>query len=286
MSRFYGRLWELYVDDELFIENTDGQQFKFTFEIVLDYGANRSYADMAIYNLSSDTINKIFKKDSTIALRAGYGDTIDFIFKGAIRNVFKERNGPDTLTRIISRGGSQPSASITQTLGAGASLVQIINACVSAMGYASIINPSDFENAPNYTRGYTLTGDPRVYLDNLSQTHNFNYIIDNERVIITTDKTARQGAPYVVSQFTGMEGIPEITEVGCDVTVRLSPKIRIGGLIKVESELKTFNFSNLYFQDVPPNAGSGTYKVFRLTHSGDSKGDAWSSKITGIKLRV
>ena len=47
--------------------------------------------------------------------------------------------------------------------------------------------------------------------------------------------------------YTGMEGIPIITEIGVDVNVRLNPKINIGGRFEVESEFASFNFSNIYF---------------------------------------
>ena len=49
-------------------------------------------------------------------------------------------------------------------------------------------------------------------------------------------------------------------------------------------ELDEKNFSNIYFQDVPAQAGKGVYKVQRLSHSGDSWGDNWSSTITGFKF--
>ena len=80
-----------------------------------------------------------------------------------------------------------------------------------------------------------------------------------------------------------MEGIPEITEQGCDVSLRLSPKVKIGGRIDIQSELRTFNFSNLYFQDIPENAGKGIYRVFRLTHVGNTKGDDWTTKVTAFR---
>lgn len=285
MSSYINRQWEVIIDDQQFIAPTDGRQFKITFEVLHDFGGSVSYCDLAIYNLSAETANSAFKRGSKIAFRAGYSDTIDSIFIGTIKNVLRERRGPDTITRLICRGGrlTDESKQINETLGAGARVTDIIKACATALDYPIVINDDQFSDVDPYPRGYTLAGDPRVYLDNLAKTHDFSYMIENDRVIVVRNNSFRQGSVHVVSQFTGMEGIPEITEVGADVIIRLNPRIRIGGRYRIESELATFNFSNLYFQDIPESAGKGEYRIFKLAHSGDSWGDAWSTKITGFR---
>lgn len=284
MADFYNRRWELLINDDIFIEATDGQQFKVVFNVIIDFGGYVSYADIAIYNLAQDTIAKAFKRGASVGLRAGYVDTIDFIFKGRITNILKERIGPDVITRIIARGGSQPNdKTINSTLGVNTTVVDAIRQCASSMGYPLVIEPSDFAGASPFALGYTLTGDPRVHMDKLAEMFKFSYVLENDRIIVVADGKFRKGAPLVIDQFNGMEGIPEITENGADVTLRLSPKVRIGGRIDIQSELRTFNFSNLYYQNIPESAGKGVYRVFRLNHTGDSWGDAWSTKVTGFR---
>lgn len=284
MSRFYSRVWELLIDDKVFIAATEGRQFRVTFDVLIDFGGSISYSSIAIYNLSSETASKAFKSGSTVGLRAGYSDTVDFIFKGRITNIFYERNGPDTITRLVARGGSQPATqSVNKTLGAGVSLVDIIKELATSMGYPLVIQEGDFVNVPPYIRGEVLYGDARTYLDKLAATHKFTYLIDNDRLVVVGDGSFRQGSPTVISESTGMEGIPEITENGADVTVRLTPKIKIGSRVDIQSKLRTFNFSNVYFQDVPASAGVGIYRVYRIEHKGDSYGDLWSTKITGFR---
>ena len=249
MTDFYNRRWEITLNDETFIEATDGQQFKMDFTIIIDFGGFVSYADIAIYNLSQDTISKVLKKGVKIGFKAGYVDTIDFIFKGTINNVLKERVGPDVITRIVARGGSQPqTALINTTMGVNTTVVDAIRNCASVMGYPLVINPDDFANASPFAKGYILSGDPRVKMDELADAFGFSYVVENDRLVVVADGKFRQGSPLVVDQFNGMEGIPEITEQGCNVSLRLSPKIKIGGRIDIQSELRTFNFSNLYFK--------------------------------------
>ena len=285
MSSYTKRQFELSVDGSVLIAATNGRQFKCTFEILHDFGGSTSYADIAIYNLKAETANKANLKGKPISFKAGYEDSIDNIFTGTIKNVLYERQGPTTITRLICRGGKlvEDQTQINETLGRDTTVTQSIRACVTALGYPIVIDDSQFDDIEPYAYGYQLSGDPSVYLEKLSKAHNFNYVLENGRMIVLREGYTRQGDTHIVSQFTGMEGIPEITEVGVDVTVRLNPKIRIGGKFRIESKLATFNFSNLYFVDIPESAGQGDHKIFKLAYSGDSKGDAWSTKITGYR---
>lgn len=285
MSEYNKRRWEILLDGVPFIEITDGRQFKCVFEILHDFGGYNSYADIGLYNLSTDTANKAFKRGVVVTFRAGYEDSIDVIFVGTIKNVLRERQGPNTITRLIAAGTRLPSdqAQVNETLGKGVRVTDIIRACGFATNTPIDMDDTQFSDIEPYPRGYVVDGDPRVIMDNLAKTHNFNYTFENERLIVVREGYSREGPVHVVSQFTGMEGIPEITEEGVDVTVRLNPKIRIGGRYRIESDLATFNFSNLYFVDIPESAGVGEYKIFKVTHTGDTWGDAWSTKIVGIR---
>ena len=284
MSKYYGRIFEILVDGETYIAPTTGRQFRIVFNILIDFGGSISYADIAIYNLNESTALKVLGRDKEISFRGGYVDTIGKLFKGRITNVLRERNGPDTIVRILAKGGSQPKQQIVNVaLGKNAKVVDIIKACATATGYPLEINNDDFVNIDPYPRGYTCTGDPFVQLDSLSKRHKFRYTVDNDRLTVVGDNSFVKGEPVVINELNGMEGIPEITENGVDVSVRLSPKLKIGGRVDIQSELATFNFSNMYFQNIPKNAGTGIYKVYRLSHVGDSYGESWSSKITGYR---
>ena len=284
MSGFYNRVWEISLNGKPFIEQTTGQQFKITFDIINDFGAANSYADIAIYNLSQDTIAKVLKRDVIVTFRAGYEDSIDVIFEGGISNILKERVGPDVITRIIAQGTDARKATmVNTTLGVNTTVIDAIKLCADATGHPLVIDQDDFKDASPFAKGYILSGDPYEKLDELSRSFKFDYNVENGKLIIVGKGRFRKGTPIVIDQFSGMEGIPEITEAGCDVKVRLSPRIKIGRRIDIQSELRTFNFSNLYFQDIPENAGKGIYVAHRLRHTGDSKGDTWTTSITAFR---
>lgn len=276
------RLFEILINDRTFIAPTSGRQFRIQFDVVIDFGGFNTYMDLRIYNLTESTAARAFERETTIGLRAGYDTAIDYLFSGKIRNVFKERNGPDTITRIIARGGTSfAKPTINETYDKNANVTQLIRACADALGYPLVIDQNQFTDIDPYIRGSVLVGDPTKKLDELAQTHNFSYVLENNRIVVVRNGSFRQGQPTLISESTGMEGIPEITEVGCDVSVRLNPRLKIGGRIDIQSDLRTFNFSNIYYQDIPASAGSGVYNIFKLEHSGDSWGDDWTTRITG-----
>lgn len=289
MGDIFGRVFSIDLDKKPFIEVTESRQFRVTFEVLIDPNGANSYADIAIYNLTNDTASDAFIKGKSITLRAGYVDSIDVIFKGEITNILRERTGTDTRTRVLCRGGviSPNRPTISKSFGAGIRLEDIIGTLGVTLGYEVILNPDDFAKIPPYPRGYTVNGDPQTYLDKLGVAHQFTYVVDNNRLVISAIGAERTGAIHVVSQFTGMEGIPEITGgeqgVGADVVIRLNPKVRINGRFRIESEYATFNTGNLYFTDIPKSAGIGVYDILRVRHSGDSYGSQWSTLITGIK---
>ncbi len=150
------------------------------------------------------------------------------------------------------------------------------------MSLPVIMVDADFADVPTYTGGYTCSGDPRQLLSNLAKAHAFSYLVENDQLLVVRDSAVRKGDIMTISQFTGMEGIPKITERGVDVTTRLNAKAKIGAQFQIKSDYKTFNFSNIYFNDVPDTAGEGIYKTQRLMHSGDTHGDEYSTQFTGI----
>ncbi len=275
------RRWELIIDDEVVIPETDGVQFRVQFDVSIDAMGHISYCDLTVSNLKKETVTKFFRKDAVIGFKAGYTGTIDYIFKGRIKNVFRERDGATLNTRILARGGDLDKVAINESLGANVTLATIIQRIADTMGYPLIITKADF--LEKYPTGYAMTGAAETYLNDLAETHNFHWTIENDRLVVFSDSTSRKSNVLTIDVFNGLEGIPELTEVGIDFTTRLQPKLKVGSRVKVESEFKTFNYSNVYFQDVPASAGAGEYRMFKINHTGDNYGNTWSSKVTGYK---
>jgi len=283
MPSFYNRVFELFVSDRdnPFIAETTERQFRVVFNVLLDFGGFNTYAEIIIYGLSRSTEAKILKKHEYIALRAGYEDSIDYIFKGEIVNLVREKH----LVRVICKGGAltQDKSTINSSFAEGVTPQALCRACASAMSLPIVISDDDFPSQSPYISGYAMSGDPKAYLNKLGKAHNFGWLIEGEKVVIVGSNSSRKGLVSVVSAANGMVGVPEITEVGADVTVKLSPSIKIGGRFEIKSEFTQVNYSNIYYQDIPETLGQGVYTVHKLQFSGDSRGDVWDTRITGIR---
>lgn len=283
MPSFYNRVFELFVSDRdnPFIAATSGRQFRIVFNVLLDGGGFNTYAEIIIYGLSRSTEAKILKKYEYVALRAGYEDSIDYIFKGEIVNLIREKH----LARIICKGGAliQDTKTVNISFGDGVTAQALCRACADAMELPIVINDDDFSDQSTYLSGYVLSGDPKMYLNKLGKAHDFWWLIDGEKVIVVGNGSSRKGLVQVISAANGMVGVPEITEVGADVTVKLSPSIKIGGQFEIKSEFAQVNYSNIYFQDVPETLGQGIYNIHKLEFTGDSYGDSWDTRITGYR---
>lgn len=272
------RVYEIEVDDQVIVaENASGVQFRVQFDITIDALGYVTYCDLSLSNIKEETANAVFKRGAVFAVRCGYNDNIDYIFKGVIRNVFKEREGATTNTRIIARGGTGDKKIINVSLGKNISLHEILSAIADSMGYKLSINKSEFEQ--KQTSGYVMNGDPFYYLHRLSSAYKFFWSLDADKLVVFKQRNGRNIPKRIINMKSGLEGIPEVTEAGVDFAVRMDPAIKIGQRIELDTTYRTFNFANVYYptpaQDI---AGSGEYTVMKITHSGDNYGGAWTTK--------
>jgi len=273
------------IDGDVLVSGDAGRQFRAQFEVLHDFGSFNSYCDLTLSNLRYTTVASALKRGGKLTLRCGYVDNIDVIFSGTIQNTFNHRSGTEINTQIIARGSGTPDTRpiVNKSFGAGVSVVELIRACADAMDIPAIIIESQFSDVPGYVGGYRMTGDPLQFLNALSLSHSFSFTIENGRLLVVRKGQSRAGSVEQISQFTGMEGSPEITEVGATVTTRLNPRARVGDRFQINSQFATFNYSNVFFQNVPDSAGLGIYTTTRLSHSGDSHGDIWSTRREGVR---
>jgi len=181
----------------------------------------------------------------------------------------------------LARGGDLAKSEINRALGKDAKLHEVLTTLAESMGYPlTISDKASFDN--RLITGYSMTGDPLLYLSNLAEAYEFNWTIENNRLVIFKTAEGRGTSTRVINMQSGLEGIPEVTEVGSDFSVRMTPSIKIGERVTLDTKYKSFNFSGVYYPTVVQDkAGDGTYTVLKIVHSGDNYGGAWSTRCTG-----
>lgn len=275
------RVYSIEVDGKILIEETlSGEQFRVQFEITVDALGAITLCDLTLSNLAEATVNSMFKRGAVLAVRAGYAENIDYIFKGVIRNVFRGRQGATTTTQVLARGGRLEKGVVNVSLGQNAKLSEILKSVVSAVGMPLIFNEADYTDV--YTSGYSITADPRIVLNQLAKAWRFKWAIEGDSIVIFKQDRPRKSPTKVINMTSGLEGIPEVTEVGANFSVRLDPSIRIGSLITLDTAYKSFNFSGVYYENSLQNTkGTGEYTVFKIVYSGDNYSQAWNTKVEG-----
>lgn len=281
---YYDRRWELLVDEKVLIAQTDKGSLRCKFDITHEFGGVISYSVIKIYNLSHDTIAANFKRDTVITLRAGYIDNIDIISKGVIVNTFQSIEGLDTVTNLICTSGHKQKKDykpINTVIPKDSTVIDMLQACAQHMELTLDVNKSDFSEEPKTKAATTLSGDVIAQIRELSKSYKFDFNVEFDSIQVlkigSTDDEV-----VVVSQETGMEDIPEFSDTGYNVRSRLNPKLKIGKKIQIKSERKTFSFGAMHFREIPASLGTGIYKIFKTSITGDTHGDEWTIKTEGF----
>lgn len=278
------RLWSVDIDGKPYINESDLNQFRITFDVAISPGDAFSTADIRVYNLKKDSG---IISGQNIRLRAGYTNAVDTIFTGVVTNVFREREGASIITRLTCRSGTstRDRGSLNSSYGPGAALIDVLKDIAQSWPRRLVIDESQFEGVI-FTSGYMVDGDIPQELDSLAYAYKFDWTQNSGALYITKQGVARTTPIKKVSAATGMIGFPEISGgssgINVWVAMRLDPYVTVNSRIEIESELSTFNTGNVF---VTPVAGdvraNGMWNIIDLRYRGDSHGNQWLIEVNG-----
>ncbi|MFD0965257.1 phage protein [Seminibacterium arietis] len=262
----FGRQWkvELSNDNETLII----EQLRVSFEINKTINEKPNPAKISIWNLNRTHINQALSQSfKKLTLFVGYHE-LRTIYLGDINKIKVRCDGLDFILDIECSDGFKAYAEsmVSSTLKQGATDEQIIKEIQKTMPK---INESavDIPNKRQLPRGRVMNGDSRELLNRIAKNNNADWSIqDGNLVFLPKDKVINDDV-ILLSQETGMLGMPEQTDDGLELYCLLNPALQIGNLVKVQSILEYFN---------------GEYKVIKLSHHGDGLGGDWVSRLTVI----
>ena len=285
----YDRRFSVLLDGKPFIDPTAGRQLRIAFSVSTGFSGYRGTGDVAIYNLKKSSMDEV-AVGKTLTLQCGYasdGDNLGAIYTGKINNVLREREGPDLLVRALMAANTRDVNLLNSVYPTNTKLATIITDCAREAGYALEMNPDSFSDAPVYTAGYSIANeDPINVITRLATEHNFHAVIENERIIINKKMNDRGESVLTIGESTGMEMMPEVHAGGIDLSTRLNSRLAVGRLFVVDAQFATYTMANFYhdMSDIAGEAaGRGVHYIQKIDHTGDSWGDEWSSRITGLR---
>jgi hypothetical protein len=278
------------INGEPYIEPQFGlRMFRVVFDIQISPGDALSLADIRIYNLLKTTA---IQQGSSIVFRAGFEDANDTLFIGYVTNVLRERDPGSTeiVTRLICKSGDpvKDRGSAQGSYGKGTRIVDVLRDLARSWPIQLDVDEGQFVDSPLLVSGYNTNGDIPTILFDLGYAYGFDWVQERGRLVVTRRNFPRTVTPTLISQFTGMQGIPEVTRgpdgLGVFVSVKMNPYFRVNGKITLQSEFATYNTGNLYVVELGGDASAnGDYNIFALRQRGDSHGNLWTTEIDGIR---
>lgn len=246
-----------------------------------------NWAVIRVFNLSQQTIQLAGQEYRNLSLSVGYEGELGTIFEGVIRqfNAGRRLNATDTFIDFVCQDGDfgYNHTSVNRTLSAGWSRIDEINLLQDEFSKNGIGSghKSDLPSG-QFPRGKVYFGAARDYMYQLSDNVGADWSIqDNKLILVGSNQNLPQQAIDLTAE-TGLIGLPEQTVDGINLKCLINPKIKFGGVVKLDnSAIQAANISPDLTQPqyIPGIDRDGLYKVFSISHTGDTRGNDWYSDI-------
>ena len=254
-------------------------------------------ADIRVYNLSENTVQRVQKEFTRVVLQAGYAGNYGVIFDGTIKQVRRGRESQtDTYLDITAADGDSAYnfAVMNVTLAAGSTPNDHLEQVLSSMKSRGITMGEAPElSVTRLPRGKVFYGMTRDFLDVLGKTQDVSWSIQDGKLTLIPNTSYLPGEAVVVTSATGMIGLPVQTQNGITVQTLLNPGIRIGKRIKIDnSSIQRYRYG-LSVENQPSNgmvhatayvADDGFYRSIVVDHYGDTRGNEWYTSIIALAV--
>lgn len=266
----------------------DAPQITFTVENI--FGGGVTYAEIGIYNLNRDNRDLLTSRESReeagyrdIELLAGYEGSLSVIFKGIIRNAFK--NSPDGINQVVtmfcrSSGFEFENIKVEKTFGRSTPAIDVIRYIGSQFGFPISVY-GDFSSEPDYMMGVSISTDAKSSMNELAVTHGFAWQIENKKTVIIKNDAVKSEVMEEYDPNSLLIGGTEVTDVGANIVVNLNPSLTPYTYINIKSVSPRASYSGVYEREV--NVKQGRYKILQTTHTGDFEGDTWETRVQCLR---
>lgn len=291
MTQEYLRQMSLVVSNG--VSGVDFGSFWCTFTVKRGDMQTPNSLDARIYNVKPATANMISKNEFTsISLSAGYASNVGLLFKGSIVQFRQGRvNQLDSYVDITAADSDEAYnyATISTTAPAGTSAGDVAKLLQGAMAAKAGGQPITLGYAPNFpdsklVRGQVLFGLARDACRDFALDQNCKWSLQDGALTFIPWTSFISGGPIpVISVATGLINVPEQTQAGINIRILLNSTIKVGQLIKLDSQINQFRF-NLDLPSQATNPGialqnktdqRGLYYVMVANHTGDTRGQNW-----------
>lgn len=281
------------------------ENLRVQFEVAKTIESAPNVAVIRIFNLHPDNEAKIKNEFDEVLLNAGYEGAMRLVFRGNIKHVYRYRDGNDYITEIEAGDGDKDfrKAVMNETLAAGTTTSQLVDRAVGTFkGVGGTTKGHVQVNERARIRGKVISGNTRDVLHDVARESGANWSIQDGQLVIVSTNDVLPGEAIVLRADTGMLGAPEINDKGIAVKCLMNPALRVNGAIKLDNngiKAKRVKAQALATKREKQETNAplgreneqlvrldpdGIYKVLKLTHKGDNRGQDWVSEIECIGL--
>lgn len=275
----YNRIYRLVITPVNLDGSVKGKSIVVTSPITTRFNIQRMpfagacQATFDVYNLNQDTREKLFldyydfENIREIRMEAGYENgKFDLIYRGRIMLSKPQKSRTDVFMHIESISGlSALDSMLHVTVKEGETLQSVSGRIIN---YIPGVQQGEI-SLPDYTfqRPVALIGNGLAVLKKYTKD---NVFIDLDQIVVIDKDEVIQGDVRIISDETGLLGVPERQRTSITVNCVFEPRIKVGQGLEIKSR-------------IAPQF-DGQYKVWGVSHSGVIGGTQGGECITTIQL--
>lgn len=280
------------------------RDLKVTFNIRNTLLGDPSLATFQIFNINEETELMITDNDCIISFHAGYysddEDTWSLLFQGEVTNSYEIRQQTDIIWNVWARNGfsllnrTNPSVPSIQNPTSPKSILEsLVSDATGLRGTPTYVNNCDLklsgaEPLDEFSINETFAGE----FTDLLEPYGLGWQIQGDELVVFdkafTDPANLEGETIVVSRETGLLTVPMVDYKGISFTHLLDGRFKPTKIIDVTPNTARYNLGNEFYvkrYDKSKWRSSGKFRIFEVTHKGDTRGDRWDTEVTAFYRR-
>lgn len=276
-----------------------------TFEVHKKRDRGGMYAICRIFNLNSDTEDKLVMEGDRLIIEAGYqasttetvkdekgnesSVTTDLqygkIFDGKIIWPSRSRaSNTDYVLTLMAIDGDQPLnlSFISKTVNRGLNSRKIIETVANDSEVKTPVNKiSDGLSTQALPRGKVFFGKPYNYVQDVCRGNAASFFIEDGNLNVVRLQDLSKDEALVITPETGLIGTPQQIQFGVSFKMLLNPAVHLESMIQIKG-VQVNEASVTPGQKQSPLDDDWIYQVIELTHIGDTRGNDWYTEVQGI----
>ena len=276
-----------------------------TFEVHKKRDRGGMYAICRIFNLNSDTEDKLVMEGDRLIIEAGYqasttetvkdeegnesSVTTDLqygkIFDGKIIWPSRSRaSNTDYVLTLMAIDGDQPLnlSFISKTVNRGLNSRKIIETVANDSEVKTPVNKiSDGLSTQALPRGKVFFGKPYNYVQDVCRGNAASFFIEDGNLNVVRLQDLSKDEALVITPETGLIGTPQQIQFGVSFKMLLNPAVHLESMIQIKG-VQVNEASVTPGQQQSPLDDDWIYQVIELTHIGDTRGNDWYTEVQGI----